>query len=61
MVSGLFCGLQPTGIPLMHPDQTVGAELARDGGLIGSVILAGVHIRSCGHGFYWFRFYSESL
>jgi hypothetical protein len=45
----------------MHPDQTVGAELARDGCLIGGEILAGVHIHSCGYGFYWFRFYSESL
>ena len=52
---------QPTGIPLMYPAQTVGAELARDGGLIGGEIFAGVHIHSCGYGFYWFRFYSESL
>ena len=45
----------------MHPDQTVGAELARDGGLIGGEIVAGVHIHSCGHGFYGFRPYGESL
>jgi len=34
---------------------------AGDGGLIGGEIVAGVHIHSCGHGFYRFRFYSESL
>ena len=45
----------------MPPDQTVGAELARDGGLIGGEIVAGVHIHSCGNGFYWFRPYGESL
>jgi len=37
------------------------SEPARDSGLIGGEILAGVHIHSCGHGFYWFRSYSESL
>ena len=43
------------------PGSNCGSWLAGDGGLIGGEILAGVHIHSCGHGFYWFRFYSESL
>ena len=38
-----------------------GSWLAGDGGLIGGVILAGVYIHSCGHGFYGFRPYGESL
>jgi len=38
-----------------------GSWLAGDGGLVGGEILDGVHIHSCGHGFYWFRSYSESL
>jgi len=29
--------------------------------MIGGEILVGVHIHSCGYGFYGFRFYSESL
>jgi len=37
------------------------SEPARDSGLIGGEILAGVHIHSCGHGGYRFRSYSESL
>ncbi|MBU6961692.1 hypothetical protein KRR23_28645, partial [Pseudomonas sp. CVAP len=40
---------------------TVGAELARDGGLIADQSLAGVHIHFCDNGHLWFRFYSVSL
>jgi hypothetical protein len=43
------------------PGSNCGSWLAGDGGLIGGEIFAGVHIHSCVHGFYWFRFYSESL
>ena len=38
-----------------------GSWPAGDGYLIGGEILAGVNIHSCGHGFYWFRPYGESL
>ena len=43
------------------PGSNCRSEPARDSGLIGGDILAGVHIHSCGYGCYWFRFYSESL
>ena len=43
------------------PGSNCRSEPARDGCLIGGEILAGVHIHSCGHGFYWFRPYGESL
>jgi len=43
------------------PESTVGAELARDDGLIGDEFPACIHIHSCGYGCYWFRPYGESL
>ena len=43
------------------PGSNCRSEPARDSGLIGGEILDGVHIHSCGHGFYWFRPYGESL
>ena len=38
------------------PRSTVGAELARDGGLTAGLYLDGVHIRFCGNGRLGFRF-----
>jgi hypothetical protein len=43
------------------PGSNCGSGLARDGGLIGDVFFAGVHIHFWGNGFYWFRPYGESL
>ena len=39
----------------------MGAELARDGDLVGGEIFAGVQIHSCGYDCYGFRPYGESL
>ena len=52
---------QLTCMPLDLPGSNCRSEPARDGCLIGGEILAGVHIHSCGYGFYWFRPYGESL
>jgi hypothetical protein len=43
------------------PSPTVGAELARDGGLIADQSLSGVHIQFCGNGGWRFRPYGEAL